>query len=641
MTIESVEPLDAKTAAEWRRLSARTLAANLRGRPSRMNGELEAAAGSQPQSPVAPAYRLWIAHNLIREARYGEAVRALDAAIETAQTTRRFIRSIDPIACALRYQARAALLSGDRKLANSTYEQLARVSAAGDAALSEEQRSWIEGRSLPAGAAAASVPFDEPLSFELLAPWPAGLSFKAGGLYEFIGQQAAIMALAGGGWLFGPLGGLIGGAAAAILLGTLAASPCGFGLRGFYYDSAPTHNGVDGYAIDFTRYRRFVPYDNESAGTPVLAVRDGVVADMRCETPSGESPANYVELAHADPDNPLDLDRYHSRYLHLDGPMAIPVAPMMAVRTGQRLGRMDNTGRSAISHLHFSFHDRNVPYPGARYGRSVRPSPLDGERLGDLDGGKCMESTNLEFFAGQTGQLLFYRDENQNGTGDVHDPDVIGLGGWQLFKFLFAGGNGVLYAVDQQGRLLFYRDAAQDGTGELANPSVIGLGGWQNMQFVFSGGNGIIYAVDDQGQLLFYRDATQDGTGDVANPSVIGLGGWQVFRFLFSAGNGIIYAVDDQGQLLFYRDAAQDGTGDVSSPSVIGLGGWQFLKFVLAGDNGILHAVDEEGQLLFYRDTTQNGTGDVASPSVIGSGGWQFMRFLTSGGGGILYAVPA
>ena len=142
-----------------------------------------------------------------------------------------------------------------------------------------------------------------------------------------------------------------------------------------------------------------------------------------------------------------------------------------------------------------------------------------------------------------SGRLLFYRDLTQNGTGDVSNPSVIGLGGWQNFKFLFSGGNGIIYAVDQDGRLLFYRDTTQNGTGDVANPSVIGQGGWQNFKFLFSGGNGIIYAVDQAGQLLFYRDTTQNGTGDVANPSVIGLGGWQNFKFLFSGGNGIIYAV--------------------------------------------------------------------------------------------------
>jgi Abnormal spindle-like microcephaly-assoc'd, ASPM-SPD-2-Hydin len=43
---------------------------------------------------------------------------------------------------------------------------------------------------------------------------------------------------------------------------------------------------------------------------------------------------------------------------------------------------------------------------------------------------------------------LFYRDRNQDGTGDVADPRVIGLGGWRDFLFLFSAGNGIIYAVD-------------------------------------------------------------------------------------------------------------------------------------------------------------------------------------------------
>ena len=46
-----------------------------------------------------------------------------------------------------------------------------------------------------------------------------------------------------------------------------------------------------------------------------------------------------------------------------------------------------------------------------------------------------------------SGELLFYRDTTQDGTGDVANPSVIGLGGWLDFKFLFHGGNGIIYAV--------------------------------------------------------------------------------------------------------------------------------------------------------------------------------------------------
>jgi hypothetical protein len=239
----------------------------------------------------------------------------------------------------------------------------------------------------------------------------------------------------------------------------------------------------------------------------------------------------------------------------------------------------------------------------------------------------------------ETGQLLFYRDQTRNGTGDVNTPAVIGLGGWQQFIQLFSGGDGIIYAVNPDGQLLFYRDWHRDGTGDVSSPSVIGQGGWQQMKHLFSGGDGIIYAVDVNGRLLFYRDQTRNGTGDVNTPSVIGLGGWQQFIHLFSGGDGIIYAVNSRGQLLFYRDRTRNGTGDVSSPSVIGRGGWQQMKHLFSGGDGIIYAVDGNGRLLFYRDQTRNGTGDVNTPSVIGQGGWQVMKFLFDGGPGIIYAV--
>jgi hypothetical protein len=50
--------------------------------------------------------------------------------------------------------------------------------------------------------------------------------------------------------------------------------------------------------------------------------------------------------------------------------------------------------------------------------------------------------------------LFFYRDTKQNGMGAVANGSIIGRGGWDPFKFLFAGGNGVIYAVDPQGNLI-------------------------------------------------------------------------------------------------------------------------------------------------------------------------------------------
>jgi hypothetical protein len=206
-------------------------------------------------------------------------------------------------------------------------------------------------------------------------------------------------------------------------------------------------------------------------------------------------------------------------------------------------------------------------------------------------------ATALSLAFGQQpgGQLLFYRDASRDGTGNIGGPAVIGQSGWQDFRFLFGGGDGIIYAVDQDGRLLFNRDTTRNGTGDVGAPSVIGQSGWQDYRFLFGGGDGIIYAVDQDGRLLFYRDQNQDGTGDIGAPTgVIGQSGWADYRFLFGGGDGIIYAVDQDGRLLFYRDQNQDGTGDIGAPTgVIGLNGWADYRFLFDGGDGVIYAVDQ------------------------------------------------
>jgi hypothetical protein len=125
----SVESLDQKTREEWVKMSTRAVAANVGPWPCRFNKELGAAAQSEPHSPLAPAYRLWMADNLAREARYSEAVRAYDSAVDSAQSAHRLLLRVDPISCSLLHKAQAATISGDAKLAISTYRELAAVSS--------------------------------------------------------------------------------------------------------------------------------------------------------------------------------------------------------------------------------------------------------------------------------------------------------------------------------------------------------------------------------------------------------------------------------------------------------------------------------------------------------------------------------
>ncbi|WP_158289931.1 tachylectin-related carbohydrate-binding protein, partial [Micromonospora sp. S4605] len=90
---------------------------------------------------------------------------------------------------------------------------------------------------------------------------------------------------------------------------------------------------------------------------------------------------------------------------------------------------------------------------------------------------------------------LRYVDASQTGGGDVSNPQIIGQGGWQQFRFLFPGADNVIYAVDQAGRLLRYVDASQTGGGDVSNPQIIGQGGWQQFRFLFPGTSNVIYAV--------------------------------------------------------------------------------------------------------------------------------------------------
>jgi hypothetical protein len=232
----------------------------------------------------------------------------------------------------------------------------------------------------------ASPETNQPLDMRpgLHAPWPAGRKFMAGGFRN-------------------PWHGFVAGTSLdpVTLLIRSCSSDCGFGVRGFYYNAAFSHNGPDAFAIDFTSYQRCIPFANRADGYPVLAPARGVVLGVRDRVTSGDdSAANVVEIIHL---STAGTCRYLSRYLHLAGPMRVPVSAVMFVPTGTTLGFMDDTGNSATSHLHFSIHDQDRgPHPDAavssvsppiRRGPSVRPTPMAGQRLDDADEARCVEST--------------------------------------------------------------------------------------------------------------------------------------------------------------------------------------------------------------------------------------------------------
>jgi tetratricopeptide (TPR) repeat protein len=237
----------------------------------------------------------------------------------------------------------------------------------------------------------ARVETNQPLSISIKCPWPAGMSFTAGGLWQFVAEMTGLSALTAipvvGWFLF------------LDEMKRLSNRACGFGTRGLYYNMATTHVGNDAFAIDFTRYRRGAPHSDGAGGTAVLAVQQGLVGRATGTVTSGDpTMVNEVWIDHMfrlvipGYGTTFFPTPYQSKYLHLAGPGLVPVSVGMYVRQGARLGLMDDTGNSQLNHLHFSIHDATL-----MGGMSVRPTPMDGVSLSDQASGACVTSTNVPF----------------------------------------------------------------------------------------------------------------------------------------------------------------------------------------------------------------------------------------------------
>ena len=236
------------------------------------------------------------------------------------------------------------------------------------------------------------------------------------------------------------------------------------------------------------------------------------------------------------------------------------------------------------------------------------------------------------------GSLLWYRDTLRNGTNGPNAQRGWAPrsgsqvdSGWDQFSIVFAGGNGILYAIRESGELLWYQDTLRDGSNGAAGTrgwaprsgSQIGSG-WNVFQTVFYGGAGVIYAIKETGELLWYRDTARDGSNAgrpdhgwaAGSGSQIGAG-WGNFSSVFSGGQGVIYAVRSDGSLLWYRDLLQNGSNGPHaergwaprSASPIGVG-WDKLQasFSPGTGDGVMYGVAATSDLLWYRDDVRNGS---------------------------------
>ncbi len=228
---------------------------------------------------------------------------------------------------------------------------------------------------------------------------------------------------------------------------------------------------------------------------------------------------------------------------------------------------------------------------------------------------------NVIYGISSDGSLRWYAHDGFNTGVGINDGGwsaksgkVVGSG-WQHFKHVFSGGKGVIYAITSDGTLKWYKhqfSRTGEGVevpGAWLAPRNVGTG-WNNFKEVFSGGEGIIYAITMEGILKWYKHIGFDN-GEFAweGPKDVGTG-WGNFSKVFSSGlhvtgdsafNGvIIYAITENtlfnlrldgtnagnvhkaGELLWYKHKGyKSGTFDWNPVKKVGIG-WNNLSNVFA-----------------------------------------------------------
>jgi murein DD-endopeptidase MepM/ murein hydrolase activator NlpD len=111
----------------------------------------------------------------------------------------------------------------------------------------------------------------------------------------------------------------------------------------------------------------FVHSDPKKPKVPVIAAADGVVAYVRTGCPqsavftrntllreAGSGWGNHVVILHGEFKHPSTGVKYgfYTRYAHL-APGTVKLKPGAAIKKGEFVGDMGNSGRSEVRHLHF------------------------------------------------------------------------------------------------------------------------------------------------------------------------------------------------------------------------------------------------------------------------------------------------
>jgi hypothetical protein len=259
------------------------------------------------------------------------------------------------------------------------------------------------------------------------------------------------------------------------------------------------------------------------------------------------------------------------------------------------------------------------------------------------------------YVVAQNGDLNFYQDYRQDGTsngvtGEGWNPNGgrrVGCG-FSTVQHIFGAEGGVIYAIDSAGNFMYYKDLVRNGTNDACAAGGGWAGGWSmgsgwsGYKFVFYGGNGIIYAVDPSGNLRFCRDSGLDGSFDGSCP-IIGIG-WGDLRQVFASGApGVIYAVNQAGDLLYFRDLLRNGAngpgGNSGWVGPLPVGNtWQTMYAVFGGainnpayPQGVIYTVASDGTLQWRQDYLQDGSNGIG-----GNRGWYGYTTIGVGWNGVL-----
>jgi hypothetical protein len=150
----------------------------------------------------------------------------------------------------------------------------------------------------------------------------------------------------------------------------------------------------------------------------------------------------------------------------------------------------------------------------------------------------------------------------EDGIDRWEPPKNVGRG-WDGFVDVFSGGSGVIYVIQPDGTLKWHRHLAYrtgqglETPGAWATSRNVGRG-WDGYKKVFSGGQGVIYAITNDGTLKWLRHKaylTGEGLetpGAWEGPKDAGRG-WGDVQQVFSSGDGVIYTVTQDGKLWWLR----------------------------------------------------------------------------------------